>query len=870
MRCRRFVPLAGLACAALAFALPSPSQSGQASTSPADLEKTLLARPADLVERADGSSFLVEPPAADTLLDPQFSGDVVLQEIGDEGQPPHTIVVKSAGLRYVPFERRVLDAIAKDEQTNSDEPALARWSAIEKVLTLALRLHLTVRERPAQGGNRWSDVQKELEHKLLEVRRRLLREWGTAAQSAEDWARALRYGDQVASPHTADQALLDEVGRLRMRLALWTLFHQGDKKLTAGDYRLVHQQLEWLEENCQKSPPADVIGPAGDTWLQSGRRVPVVYQRDALALARFLESKAKSLVNAAATMPDDKQAIRQLEEAMQLWPRLPGLFDALLKRKGEYTILNVGVRQLPVYLAPPLACTDAELQAVELLFEGLVQAQPDDMGHLRYPAQLATDTGVKIDGGRSFFLARNGYWSDGKRLTQADVQRTFQFLTNPALPGLPTHAADLADAVDLPRVDDDLFRVAFHYRKGLLDPLAPFAFKVLPRSLAADPQELERFAQAPVGSGPYHRIPGTLAKDGRTYVVFRANPYYYGRPGRPVPQIREVRFFVSTNPAQDFDHKTAPLHLLLDVPLTAIGPLKKASVKELRTLQPRRVWFLAVNSADKLLADVNLRRALAHGIDRTRLLADHFRGAIRPNLGAANYVPGSLAFRAALAVPTSNDHRPLNGPFPADAWACCTDGRVPPGSQVFDPDRARKLLKDTKLSAISLQLKYPNNDPRVAGACQAMQEQFKRLGASADCPITIELVPLAPHQLRRDLLLGDYQLAYWHHDFPNDTYSLWSLLDFRMDDNKNKVANYLGYSEDGTLSRLLVKASSYRDFKEVQKQTHDLHDHLYMTMPLIPLWQLDVHIAVHPDLALPAVDPLRVFSNIEQWKLARR
>ena len=43
-------------------------------------------------------------------------------------------------------------------------------------------------------------------------------------------------------------------------------------------------------------------------------------------------------------------------------------------------------------------------------------------------------------------------------------------------------------------------------------------------------------------------------------------------------------------------------------------------------------------------------------------------------------------------------------------------------------------------------------------------------------------------------------------------------------------------------------------------------------MPLIPLWQLDVHLAMHPDLTLPVarLDPQRVFAGVEDWTLRRR
>jgi hypothetical protein len=41
-------------------------------------------------------------------------------------------------------------------------------------------------------------------------------------------------------------------------------------------------------------------------------------------------------------------------------------------------------------------------------------------------------------------------------------------------------------------------------------------------------------------------------------------------------------------------------------------------------------------------------------------------------------------------------------------------------------------------------------------------------------------------------------------------------------------------------------------------------------MPLIPLWQLDTHLAYHHDLTPVRIDPLLVFSEVEQWKLEKK
>jgi ABC-type transport system substrate-binding protein len=818
----------GVSCILLLAGIPALVPAAQQP--PADLEAApLFAHPADQVELADGKTLDVEPVAADTLLDPQFTGEVTVREVGDDGQPGQTLlsVTKGTLKSYVPYERRVLNEVAKFEQAAKDGTEASRLAGVEKVLAATLRFHVATRERPLQGTNRWDAVQTDVQRRLLETRRRLLSALANAAAKPADWDEAVRFSERMLDTYPGDEGILAEVVKLRLRLA--------EREFAANNCAAARRELDWLEEH----------GPAVPSDPEN-------------ILRGQLEKKAAGLLGEARATKDDAKALGLLKQARAIWPRLAGLEDELLRREGQYTILYVGVRRLPTALAPLLAVTDAELQALELLFERLVQPRPGEGGRLAYVPQLAAGPGTALDAGRSFSLVRKAYWSNGKRVTQADVLRSLQLMTNPDLPGGAARVADLADAIEPQPVEEDVFRVEFRYRRGLLDPLRPFAFPVMPADRQADPAGLKAFAEKPVGSGPYvYR--GTLRESGRECAVFKVNPYYFGRPGHKVPKIREIRMFVSTDPVADFAAGKAPLHLLLDTPLATVGVLKKKGV-EVRTMASRRVFFLAVNCADPVLADANLRRALAHGIDRERLLDEHFRGARRLSLGPVNLVPGASILRAATRLPGFTAHRTLNGPFPADTWANCADGRVPPAGQWYDPTRARKFLADSKQSAVELQLKYPDDDPRVKAACEAMARQLRELGASAGCPISVTLVPLPPDRLREDLHAGNYQLAYWRFDFPDDAFSLSGLLDPR--------GNYFGYTNDGALASKLVKAANHRDFTYVKKYTHDLHFHLYETMPLIPLWQLDVMLAVHPNLTLPAtVDALRVFSNIEEWKL---
>src|SRR5262249_50088585 len=125
------------------------------------------------------------------------------------------------------------------------------------------------------------------------------------------------------------------------------------------------------------------------------------------------------------TMPQAQKAILVAEE---IWPDLPGLsgYGGELGRK--YQVLRVGMRDLPKYISPGMARTDAELRAVELLFESLVKASPDGTGAIGYQPGLAEGRPRVAPLGREFQLPANVFWSNNKPVTLADLRYTVRQL----------------------------------------------------------------------------------------------------------------------------------------------------------------------------------------------------------------------------------------------------------------------------------------------------------------------------------------------------------------------------------------------------------------------------------------------------------
>jgi ABC-type transport system substrate-binding protein len=254
----------------------------------------------------------------------------------------------------------------------------------------------------------------------------------------------------------------------------------------------------------------------------------------------------------------------------------------------------------------------------------------------------------------------------------------------------------------------------------------------------------------------------------------------------------------------------------------------------------RRVYFLAINHRKAELQNLEFRRALSKAINREELLDKSFRGPFGPQL-----------------------HKAINGPFPAGSWAIHPQVAGGPvnkkSADPFDPDVAKdameKLTKDQRFAAPVLSLKYPNDDPALDKAIPALAEQIEK--SLPGVKITVERVN--PWSLRDHVeKTHDFDLAYYHYDFPDDTYSLWPL--FGGEDN------WFAFRNDA-MALLLRDSVRFCDFDEVQKRARSMHQVFDLYVPLIPLWQLDPLLAIHTDVKTVPFDRHLVFTDIELWRL---
>jgi ABC-type transport system substrate-binding protein len=767
-------------------------------------------------------------------------GTLTVTPLSNDGKPLKPYNPNISNIKNIePYEHLVLEA-AKDflgrhyERLPSVSPDyLTRRDqlvAAEQALGWAVRFHESARQRGQRKGEAWEPLEKDLRQYLLDVRIEQL----NALADAKDFDRAFALTRRLAAAYTSPE----EQGQIAKPLTELLKKALDSETFSDAQIRAARQRLRKLAE---QFPGSKAIKPITDSLREQAE-----------ALLDEAQRKGKDPATRA-------RALDLLKQAEETWPQLPGLRGFRMDMAQTYPILRVGLRgDLPRFLSPSRACTDNELRAVELLFESLVKLTPDESGVVRYHTGLAEGRPAVVALGRRFSLPRGALWSNGRDLTANDVRFTVRHLLGkvqvqgrPDVPPEPRVGVWLG-LLEAPVVGNDPYQVTLSLRQGYLDPLGLMTFKVLPDGAPA-PVDSEAFAQKPVGSGPFE-YKGTKPDDqGREYTGFLANANYGSRPSKlGLPRIQEVRFYRTEDPVKDLDGGV--IDLALDLTAQQAEALKKKGPEVTVSVPPRpvpnrRVYFLAVNLRRPALASVELRRALAHAINREKLLDDHFRGSLDPK-----------------------PHRALNGPYPAHSWACSDSpglkGRAPDGSlDLFDPEKARAFVRQPgavkALGPAPLTLKYPDGDPALDKAMADLRDQVK---AATEGRIDLQLVKRDLRTLKVDVdETQSFDLAYTYYDFPTETYSLWPLLGT----DRPGGSNVFGFTNPD-VETILQDLRGHRHFADVQQRARELHEILVKEMPMIPLWQLDPLVAWHRTVKPVGLDPLLVFPEIDEWRLDPR
>ena len=255
-----------------------------------------------------------------------------------------------------------------------------------------------------------------------------------------------------------------------------------------------------------------------------------------------------------------------------------------------------------------------------LLFSGLIQF---DTKGLPQP-DLSNAWGISRNGDvYNFSLRPDAFWHDGEPVTSDDIVFTVNLLKNPDFP-VQVDTAKFWKEIEVEALDERTIQFR------LPEAFAPFLdyldFGILPSHLlqGLTSQEIvdDPFNLQPVGSGPFQFERLILSDSQITGVTLKKNPNYYG--DQVFFDQVEFRYYLNSEAAWE-SYSAGEIQGIGEItPEILEGALADPGLNVYTSRLPKMTLVLLNldNSGTEFFQEVEMRKALLHGINR-QYLVDH-------------------------------------------------------------------------------------------------------------------------------------------------------------------------------------------------------------------------------------------------------
>ncbi len=350
-------------------------------------------------------------------------------------------------------------------------------------------------------------------------------------------------------------------------------------------------------------------------------------------------------------------------------------------------VLTVGLEANPTNLDPRHATGAAAVRIVPLLFNSLVALDPSG----QVVPELAESWEIP-EPTRYVFRLRSGVrFHDGRELTAGDVKYTYDYMRDPERGSPNLGTLEMVQSVEAP----DGQTVIFTLREPFASFLNNLTLGIVPSHLG----DREDFMDSPVGSGPF--------RWGEWKRGEKIELYAFGDYWEAPPALEKVVFrIVENETTRLLEAEKGRIDLLWNnIPPYAVEKLRQVDGLNVHTRPGITYQYLGFNLEDPALGDVRVRRAIAHAIDRDRIIRHLYQGFARKASGLLS--PEHWAHEAEVAT-----YR-------------------------YDPDEARRLLDQAGYPAAEggwrLSLTYKTSTNRQANeTADLIAEDLAAAGIKAE------------------------------------------------------------------------------------------------------------------------------------------
>jgi peptide/nickel transport system substrate-binding protein len=258
-----------------------------------------------------------------------------------------------------------------------------------------------------------------------------------------------------------------------------------------------------------------------------------------------------------------------------------------------------------------LVTTDEKMNVVPVLAAGI-------------PTLANGGVVMRADGGMdvTWKLRPGVRWHDGQPHTSADVKFTADAMIKGDWKPESTDGFDRIASVDTP----DSLTAVVHYK----EPYAPYQLQflrgTLPKHLL-DGRDIDKAAdynRSPMGTGPYRVAEWKTGE----YVLLERVPHYWR--GDEYPRIQKILFRFVTNATTRINQlRAGEVHLVALVPWDKVREIRGAPGVRLNEVLGNGYEHVTLNERHfPPFADVRVRRALAHAIDRELIVKTILDGLV--------------------------------------------------------------------------------------------------------------------------------------------------------------------------------------------------------------------------------------------------
>jgi peptide/nickel transport system substrate-binding protein len=269
--------------------------------------------------------------------------------------------------------------------------------------------------------------------------------------------------------------------------------------------------------------------------------------------------------------------------------------------------LVIGLKSSPTNLDPRVGNDNASGRIADLCCSGLIKVTPE----MDYAPDVAERWETPDDKTIVFHLNPVAKFQDGRPVTAEDVKWTYDSLMAENFLSSKKSGYSAVDRIETP----DPKTVIFHLKEpngGLFDNLT---LGILPKG-----SDTNVMKTRPISAGPYKVV------DFRTdeSVTLEAFDQWHGG----APKIKHVTVRIipdATTLVYELRRGSVTMEVN-QIPFENVAEFEKNEKVQV-IKKPGSVWqYLAFNLRDPILKNVDVRRAIAHAIDRQKIVTDLLRG----------------------------------------------------------------------------------------------------------------------------------------------------------------------------------------------------------------------------------------------------